>query len=141
MLPDRASLKMLARQLAAMVYDGLLLVGVLFVASLPVTLLSGGAIPAGAPAFQLYLLGIIFLYLAWQWTRGGQTLGMKAWRLRLVSNDANGLNWARALLRFLAALLSLAACGLGYAWLLVDRERLTWHDRLSATRLERTPDP
>ncbi len=132
---------MLARQLAAMAYDGLLLIGVLFVASLPVTLASGGAIHAGTLAFQLYLLGIIFLYLAWQWTRGGQTLGMKAWRLQLVSNDGTGLNWARALLRFLAALLSLAACGLGYAWLLIDRERLTWHDRLSATHLERTPDP
>lgn len=134
-LPDWTAARQLMRQLAAILYDGLLLTGLLFVASVPVTLLHGGAFANGNMAFRLYLLAIIFIYLGWQWTHGGQTLGMKAWHLRAVSDNQAPLDWRRSCLRFLAALLSTAALGLGYVWLLFDRDRLTWHDRLSGTRL------
>ena len=134
-LPDWAAVCLLLRRLAAMFYDGLLLTGLLFVASVPVTVLHGGAIAGGSIGFRLYVLAIIFIYLGWQWTHGGQTLGMKAWRLRAVSDNHAPLDWRLSALRFLAALLSTAAAGLGYVWLLFDRDRLTWHDRVSGTRL------
>jgi len=134
-LPDWCAFRLLMRRLAAMFYDGLLLTGLLFVASVPVTLLHGGAFANGNMIFRLYLLAIIFIYLGWQWTHGGQTLGMKAWHLRAVSGHQAPLDWRLSGLRFLAALLSTAALGLGYVWLLFDRDRLTWHDRLSGTRL------
>lgn len=134
-VPDWNALQLLLRRFAAMLYDGLLLVAVLFFASLPVNLAVGGAIHDGMVIYQLYLLAVTFAYLGWQWTRGGQTLGMKAWRLRLVNESMQDVNWRQSLLRFAAALLSWAACGLGYLWLLIDRDRLAWHDRLSRTRL------
>ncbi len=133
--PDWAAIRLLLRRLAAMFYDGLLLTGLLFVASVPLTVLHGGAIAGGSVGFRLYLLAIIFIYCGWQWTHGGQTLGMKAWRLRVMSDNHAPLDWRLSGLRFLAALLSTTAAGLGYVWLLFDRERLTWHDRLSGTRL------
>lgn len=132
---DAGSLQMLARRLAALVYDGLLLAGVLFFASLPITILAGGAIHGGAHVFQLYLLTIIYLYSAWQWIHGGQTLGMKAWRLRVIANDGSKLGWLHSLKRFLAAGLSFATFGLGYVWLLFDQDHCAWHDRLSNTRM------
>lgn len=135
-MPDIQSIQMLARRLAAIFYDVLLLIGVMFFASLPVTVASGEAIHSGSVGFQLYLLAIIYVYLAWQWTHGGQTLGMKAWRLRLVTSAGNAVDWPDTLRRFFAALLSVASLGLGYLWLLFDKDRLSWHDRLSGTRMD-----
>jgi uncharacterized RDD family membrane protein YckC len=85
------------------------------------------------------LLTIWWLYFVGSWTRGGQTVGMRAWRLVLRSEDAPGIGWARASLRFFAAGLSTAALGLGFLWCLVDPRGRTWHDRLSRTSLSARP--
>jgi uncharacterized RDD family membrane protein YckC len=69
------------------------------------------------------------------WTRGGQTLGMRAWRLKVLRDDGQPLTIQDALLRYVAAILSWAALGLGFLWILVDSDGLAWHDRISKTRL------
>jgi uncharacterized RDD family membrane protein YckC len=130
----------LPRRLAAVIYDAMLLFSVLFFATLPVLLLtSGHAVPPANPVLRLYLVAVAFLYFAWPWTHGGQTLGMRAWRLRVVQVDGSPITWAQATRRFGASLLSWAPLGAGFLWVLVDPERLAWHDRLSGTRLELTP--
>ncbi len=77
------------------------------------------------------------LYAVLSWRHGGQTLGMRPWRLRVT--DAQGANAApRALwLRYAVGGLSLLLGGAGFWWAWIDRDRLTWHDRLSATRMLR----
>ena len=77
------------------------------------------------------------LYATESWKRGGQTLGMRPWRLRLQTVD--GQSPSRALLwkRYVLGSLSLLVAGLGFFWALVDRERLPLHDRLSGTRLQK----
>ena len=132
-LPEPAGI---ARRFAALLYDSLLLVGVLFVASALVLLLNGGQPVHGTNLFySVYMLVMGFLFFAWFWLHGGQTLGLRVWGLRLVRDDGGPLTLRHALLRYLAALLSWAACGLGFLWVLTDQERLTWHDRLSKTRI------
>lgn len=85
--------------------------------------------PAGYRlTLQLALLAVSAGYFVLSWTRGGQTIGMRAWRIRIVAADGGALPWPRALLRFGVALLSLAAFGLGFLWCLVDRDRRAWHD-------------
>ena len=85
--------------------------------------------PAGYRlALQLALLAVSAGYFVLSWTRGGQTLGMRAWRIRIIAAEGGALPWPRAILRFGIALLSLAAFGLGFLWCLVDRERRAWHD-------------
>ena len=129
------------RRLAAIFYDWLLLVGVMIVASLPLIWILGGA-PANwatQTAFRLYLLAITYGFFAWFWTHGGQTLGMRVWRLRVVSCKGGPVSWQLATWRFLAALASLLCLGLGFLWVMHDRERRAWHDRLSGTRLELVP--
>lgn len=128
------------RRLASMLYDGLLLLALMAVATTLITL------PLGMPnglllvLFQVFIFELIPLaFFTGFWCWGGQTLGMRAWRLKVVRADREPLRWRDALKRHLAALLSWLAFGLGYLWILIDSEKLAWHDRLSNTRLVLTP--
>lgn len=125
------------RRLAAMAYDALLVIAVWFLAAVPVTIAlhphTGDTLARWG--MRVYVLVVTFAFFGWFWTHGGQTLGMRAWRIRVTCSDGTPLSWRVALLRYLAALLSLAAGGLGYWWSLIDRERLTWHDRIARTRM------
>jgi uncharacterized RDD family membrane protein YckC len=127
----------LLRRLAAILYDGLLLLAILLLAAFPYLKLLGDTSTAGAAriGFQLYLAVIVAGFFCWFWVHGGQTLGMRAWRLKLVSAHGGSVSWTQAAIRLLAALVSAGALGLGYLWVLIDRDRLAWHDRMSATRL------
>ena len=75
------------------------------------------------------------LYATESWKRGGQTLGMRPWRLRLQTADGQAPSRILLWKRYALGTLSLLLGGLGFIWALFDRERLTLHDRLSGTRL------
>lgn len=125
-------------RLGALLYDVALLIGVLFVATALLLSFRGGeAIPAHQMAFNAYLLAIAFLFFGWFWTHGGQTLGMRAWKIRLCSDGGGPVGWRQAAIRFSVGLLSLALFGLGFWWSWRDREKLCWHDRLAGTRMVR----
>ena len=112
----------LFRRLAALAYDLLLVIAVTFVATFAMLPLTGGEAiltSTQGPVGYLYhavLLLAVFVYFGWCWTRSGQTLGMKAWRIRLEALDGRRLNWPGALARFLlgAALAWMAVLGCGY---------------------------
>jgi uncharacterized RDD family membrane protein YckC len=127
----------LGRRLGAAFYDLLLLFAVLWSASFPFVFVAGGAGDSGIQrlVFQFYLLAVAFFFYRWFWVHGGQTLGMRTWRLRVTRANGGPLGWRLALARFSFALLSLLCLGLGFWWALIDRERRTWHNRLSGTRL------
>jgi len=124
-------------------YDGLLLLGVILLASLFIPLLPDAVnfSLAGKVIKGLYLFSIIFLFYGWFWTHGGQTLGMKVWNLYLVNADGKFINWKTALLRFIAAIFSWAAVGLGFTWILLDRRQRAWHDIISRTQILHVPRP
>jgi uncharacterized RDD family membrane protein YckC len=122
----------LLRRLASMVYEASLLFAVAFFAAWVFFFASGGRdATAGGMRYLLQLfIGLSFAgYFLWSWLRGGQTLAMKAWRIRLV--DVTPL---RALLRFALALL-LVPTLISIVWSFFDRERQFLHDRLAGTRL------
>jgi uncharacterized RDD family membrane protein YckC len=127
----------LTRRLAAVVYDAILLFGVLFVASLlALPFMGDDAQRANHPLFTTYLFFVSFFFFGWFWTHGGQTLGMRAWRVRVVRHDTGGpISWWQALLRFLVAIASALVVGAGFLWSLFDPERRTWHDIYSETML------
>lgn len=130
----------LARRLAALVYDLMLLGALLFMFTLAVFVMRGGrAVAPGTLWFQLCLAAIIVLFFTWFWVHGGQTLGMKAWRLRVVGRDGGPVGWRAALARFAAGVLAALPAGLGLWWAAFDRDRRAWHDRLSGTRLVHEP--
>ncbi|RLQ21592.1 RDD family protein [Seongchinamella sediminis] len=130
----------LLRHLISMVYDGLLVIALVFVvngiALALVVQLSGGEREVLNPHLGqvLIALSLVGFYSAF-WLKSGQTLGMQAWRIKLVSIDGTKPRWSQALLRCAGAALSAGCLGLGYLWRLVDRNQRYWHDYLSGTEL------
>lgn len=128
------------RRLAAGCYDALLLGAIWMLVTLVIIAMRGGApVPAGEPAYQLLLLVTAALFFITSWVRGGQTLGMRAWRLRVETASGQPLDLRTGTLRFIAGLLTVITGGLGLFWLWVDRDSLTWHDRLAGTRVVVVP--
>jgi len=123
----------LIKQLAAMLYDSFLIFGVLFFASALALLINQGEAIESNPWFSLYLLLTLFTFYAWFWNKSGQTLGMRVWKIRIISESGGNPGWATCYLRLTSALLSLLCLGLGYWWRLF--KPYTWHDRLSKTRI------
>ena len=141
------------KRLAAMIYDSLLVFGVLFAATLPLLILSAGNTPsidtgeviheldpaAEGHLFQLYLLAVFIGFYCWFWLRKGQTLGMRAWRLQVENMQGERINIKQCLLRLGGAALSLACLGAGYWWAWIDKDKLSWHDRLSNSSIVLLP--
>lgn len=122
------------RRSAAMLYDGLLLLAVLFFATaLVLPLNRGHAFSSENLYYPFYLLIVSFLFYGWFWTHGGQTLGLRAWKLKILTFERQPVSWRQALLRFIGALLSWSMMGLGFVWILIDRQNRGWHDHLSKT--------
>ncbi len=128
--PEPASV---VKILFANLYDAMALTGVAFVATLPWAMLSqDGHVAAGTWPFQLYLLALVNGYFTLSWWRGGQTLGMRPWRMRLQTPSGETPKFAQTQVRFWIAVLSWAACGLGVLWGMSGGG--SWHDRASSTR-------
>jgi len=126
----------LFRHLAVMVYDTFLLLAILLLAGLIAVAFNGGqAIGQGNPFFFIYLLAVSFLFYGWFWTHGGQTLGMRSWKVTLISNDSREISWQRAFIRFSVALLSWIPAGLGYWWQYIVKNKQSWPDLASNTAL------
>jgi uncharacterized RDD family membrane protein YckC len=159
------------RRLAAALYDGLLLLGIWMAALLSDVLIRGVLdAPRSWPLLRIYLFAIGLLFFGWFWTHGGQTLGMRAWRLRVVREDGRPLTWLTAAVRFtvmlscwaavmiplfarlphlrempntaIVALSAAALSAIGLIVMLIDRHRRAPHDWLSGcVMIEQQPLP
>ena len=136
---DQAARPGLLRRLAALFYDAWLIAALWLIgATVDAFIRSalGGTPGEGQHwALQLYLLLAPMVFYCWFWTHGGQTLGMRAWRIRLVDEHGEAVDLRHAMLRCMWASLSLLPLGLGLLWVLFDRDHAAWHDRLSHTWL------
>ncbi|MCU4676105.1 RDD family protein [Catenovulum sp. 2E275] len=118
------------RRLGAWVYDLLIVVAILLLATLIALFLQAGLVATGLltlpegtePSeflrtnliFQAYLFSCLFGFFIWFWRRGGQTAGMKTWRLKLQSLDGQRLTHRQCIVRLLTCFF-----GLGNILLLV----------------------
>lgn len=121
------------RQLAAMLYDSLLIIAILFVGTAIALIFNDGKAIISNHCYNLFLFILIFIFYGWFWTRSGQTLGMKVWKIRLISQLEEQPGWTACALRLIFACISVACFGLGYWWRLF--KPYTWHDYLSRTRI------
>lgn len=134
----------LLRHLVSMVYDALLVIALIFVVNglaLGVAVqLSDGEQEVLNPQIgqALFVLCFVAFYSAF-WLKDGQTLGMQAWRIKLVSLEGGDPTFSQALLRIAGAALSAGCLGLGYIWKLFDRNKRYWHDYISGTELVLLP--
>lgn len=143
----------LIRRLAAMFYDFLLCVALMMVVTLVyqqgiLRLIYGsdhlreladrGAL-IGDPLLSTLLVFALFGFFAKFWTHNGQTLGMQVWGLRVQNRDGSAISLFQALLRFMIAIASWLCLGLGFLWMLWDKDKRTWHDRYSESQMVRLP--
>lgn len=133
------------RRLGALLYDLVLLTGILMLANalvvIPYEVITGHPVYESAlplNLMRLYLLAVIALFYVYFWTHGGQTLGMRAWRIRVVTSDGRELGTGTALKRFLWSIVSFVPAGLGLWMSLFNRDGLALHDSRSSTRLVMT---
>ena len=129
------------RRVAALLYDSVLLAALLVIfTSGAVFLNHRHAVERETAGAWVYLyraglIGVIAGYYLLNWTRSGQTLGMRAWHLRAVTPAGKPLTWKEAALRCVFGVLAWAPAALGVLWLYFDSEHLALHDRLSKTRV------
>jgi uncharacterized RDD family membrane protein YckC len=126
----------IGRRVLAMFYELLVVFAIAFFAGLAFYGAANGRL-AGVTrhVFQLYLFLVIGCYFISCWLRGGQTLPMQTWKLRVIRADGRPVGVGRALLRYALAWPSLLFLAGGIFWALVDRDRQFLHDRLAGTRI------
>ena len=155
-----ASLK---RRLLALMYDFLLLLGILFAISACAVAINRGE-AVDHPIYYLSLIITTFVFFGWFWTHGGQTLGMRTWKIQIISDEGDDLTWKQAAIRFSLSTIvllptiivitwalngfawyyitfALLGAAIGLKWLLMDANGLAWHDKLSACLLYTSPSP
>ncbi len=136
----------LPRRFAAMCYDAMLCLALLMVVTLAYLMVlkqiygeeqlkamsEAGAL-TGDPILSTLLLFTLFGFFAKFWTHNGQTLGMQVWRVRVQNADGSAIDLWQALLRFLLAIISFLCLGLGFFWILIDKQNRSWHDIYSGS--------
>lgn len=139
MTSTNSSSPAILRRLVSMMYDALLLLGVLAVfLLLPYTLIGAYTQFVASPRLLWWHFFVVLLaYFGWFWTHGGQTLAMKTWGLRLSGINGQALTPGQALFRYLLAWPSLCLFGIGIWWALFDSDRQFLHDRLAGTRISK----
>ncbi len=136
------------RRVAAMVYDALLILALLFMAGflnlfIQLQIFGNERLMAmteqgynlGGPLFYCSLLVMIYGFFGFFWTRSGQTLGMQAWRIKIVTPDNQLITPWQSIIRFTTATVALALAGLGLLWALIDRQKRSWQDVASSSRV------
>ncbi len=132
----------LIRRLAAGIYDGLLVIALWFLvgfAALPFT--GGEAVATASPVFTVILYTLTGLFFVVFWTHGGQTLGMRAWRLQVRRPDGGPVDVRHAVIRLILAVPSWGLMGIGVLAMYLDDRRRTLHDRFSDTEVIVAPPP
>lgn len=129
----------LLRRLAAATYDGLLILALWMAGTMPLLLLyKGEAIPADSLWYPVYLLSITGIFHAWFWSHGGQTLGMRAWRLWVIDENGKQTGFRQALKRYIASVFAWASL-IGLVWCVFEPRGLALHDLVSRTRITHIP--
>jgi uncharacterized RDD family membrane protein YckC len=137
--PERAP-ALVGWRLLALAYDFFPALALWFLIAAVFTLMHGDAVRGGWLGGGEFaaLWTVSGLYATISWRRGGQTIGMRPWRLRVVAAGRDGTPaWRQLWLRYAVGSAALLLAGAGFWWAWIDRDRLTWHDRASRTRLVR----
>lgn len=137
MMPTQSLPAPVWRRLFAALYDILICICLVLLAGLLyLALMQGHAESLKSPAYMIYQLSILSGYFILSWHFGGQTLGMRPWRLHLLNNEGHYLSWKASIWRYLIQMLTLTGCGIVFLTTFTDRNKRALHDILSRSRIE-----
>ena len=123
------------RLFAACVYEMLLLIALWFITAWIFVAIFGDATQSYKRFFLQFTLWLITgVYFVWCWCKSGQTLATQTWKLQLVNQSGVKLSVRQALIRYVLTSLSALIFGLGFLWVLLDKNRLYLHDRILKSR-------
>lgn len=131
----------LTRRLAALMYDSLVIIALYILSGFVLVgafkLLTQQFPEDTLPNAVYYslLFCVCFFYYNASWRRGGQTIGMKAWRIKLINEENHHIKLTQSMLRTGIGFFSLMICGAGFWWALIDKKSRSWHDMASLTRV------
>lgn len=130
------------RRGASMIYDGLLILAIMIVVSMPIASIDTGdknnsfiVDPMLKHMYQLFLYLVIFTFYYTFWRMKGQTLGMQVWKIRAEGEDGNIMTPGQCIIRFLVATPGTLLLFAGFFWAAIDKDHLTLQDRLSHSRV------
>ncbi len=140
------------RHFAAMLYDFILCIALLMVTTGLYMILANAILGTETykamndngssmqdPLLQSVLFISLYVFFGFFWTKNGQTLGMQVWHIRVQNLDGTSICWKQALFRYLMAILSWLALGLGHLWPIFDARKRTWQCIFSDSELVRIP--
>lgn len=132
------------RIIGSAIYDGLIVLGLLMIAGFIAVLLNywltgDKTINEYKIVFQLYLLITVIAYFLYFWQRSGQTVGMKAWRIKLINLDDGHFTYPQLILRLLTAIPAYGCLFLGVLWQYINTQQLNWHDMASHSKIVHLP--
>ena len=126
----------IARRLASMLYEGLVVFSILLIGFLlPQIVFYGFGMVLGGRMLMLHIFILLMGYFVWCWLNGGQTLPMKTWKFRITNSDGSRLRPTQAILRYMAAWPSILLGGIGLFWAVVDKDKQFLHDRIAGSRI------
>lgn len=149
------------KRLLAAIYDTFLVLATLFIAIAITLPFTKGEVAASSRIYMsFYLLFVAYVFFAWFWTHGGQTLGMRVWKQKLMSLDGKTISWQQAFIRFITGLPAwgLFIIGLilwiksdiaaslttipgwtfaltGFVWVVLNTKSNNWRDKLSGSHV------
>jgi len=130
------------KRILALVYDSLLIVAIVLVLSLLLVFVNEGYPKSGSVVsfiqFFIWVFAGPTFYTYFWIANKGQTTGMQAWKIKLVTKDGTELTKQKTMLRCLISTISFACFGLGYFWILYDKDNLSWSDILTKTKVIKT---
>tara|TARA_B100001123_G_scaffold35063_2_gene36390 strand:- start:2815 stop:3231 length:417 start_codon:yes stop_codon:yes gene_type:complete len=130
------------KRILALIYDSLLIAAIIIVASLLLVFINGEyPKPGTLLSIIQFLISILVgpLFYSYFWlTNDGQTTGMQAWKIKLVSSNESKLNMKQTYLRCLISVISFLFIGIGYFWILFNKNNLSWSDIATKTRVVKT---
>ena len=131
-----SELPSVARRLASMLYEGLVVFSILLIGFLlPQIVFYAFGMVLGGRLLLLHIFILLLGYFVWCWLNGGQTLPMKTWKLRIANPDGSPLRPPQAILRYMAAWPSILLGGIGLFWAVFDKDKQFLHDRIAGSRI------
>lgn len=127
------------KRIFSLMYDTLAVLGIIFSSTLVLVLINGEI--SSENTINSFLQRAILissgpLFYCYFWLKGeGQTLGMQAWKIRLVSEDGSNLSWSICIKRCVISFLTILPLGVGFAYMFFDKENRSLSDIYSRTRV------